>query len=644
MLTPEQAVLVAILGCVAGAGLTLLASRSKTLAGWLAFLVTAGTAMLIFSACAKVLTTGPSLHPAAFWTMPKFGFALRIYVDGLTAVFLLLAALIAVPASFYSIIYMRHYQDYGVARYYPYFLLFLAAMYGLLSTTDMMWFFFIFWQLMTLPGYALIRFEHRKRENIWAANKYLIMMQIACIATMIGAELLAVTGKSVSGGTSLKYDFDTVSANLPLLLAVRPGTTALAFGLFLIGFGIKMGMWPFGQVWLPDAHPAAPSPVSAMLSGVMIKTGVYGLMRYFLWLVPVGAQGDYSLARWGMLVAVLGTITLFTGTMQALQQEQSKRLLAFHSIGQIGYILLGTGTCMALLASGSAAAAALATIGFCGALFHVLNHGLFKGLLFLNAGSMLHATGTQDLNQMGGMMKYMPLTGITALVASFSISGVPLFNGFVSKWSIYVAAVQGAGYAHYLVVCAAVAILTSALTLASFIKFFGVSFLSRTSALVKTRADARNGRLEVPWMMQLPQLVLAALCVLLGVIPAIGFRLLQHSLAASRGGLGTTLANSSPMLSDPLAGLTAVHSTALFAPVALIAVLGLMFLLVYGISKLGGAPRRAADPWLCGYVREADCHRYVAHNFYGEIKRYFRWLGGAPHPHAQKTPAMKELL
>jgi formate hydrogenlyase subunit 3/multisubunit Na+/H+ antiporter MnhD subunit len=644
MLTPEQAVLVAILGCVAGAGLTLLASRSKTLAGWLAFLVTAGTAMLIFSACAKVLTTGPSLHPAAFWTMPKFGFALRIYVDGLTAVFLLLAALIAVPASFYSIIYMRHYQDYGVARYYPYFLLFLAAMYGLLSTTDMMWFFFIFWQLMTLPGYALIRFEHRKRENIWAANKYLIMMQIACIATMIGAELLAVTGKSVSGGTSLKYDFDTVSANLPLLLAIRPGTTALAFGLFLIGFGIKMGMWPFGQVWLPDAHPAAPSPVSAMLSGVMIKTGVYGLMRYFLWLVPVGAQGDYPLARWGMLVAMLGTITLFTGTMQALQQEQSKRLLAFHSIGQIGYILLGTGTCMALLASGSAAAAALATIGFCGALFHVLNHGLFKGLLFLNAGSMLHATGTQDLNQMGGMMKYMPLTGITALVASFSISGVPLFNGFVSKWSIYVAAVQGAGYAHYLVVCAAVAILTSALTLASFIKFFGVSFLSRTSALVKTRADARNGRLEVPWMMQLPQLVLAALCVLLGVIPAIGFRLLQHSLAASRGGLGTTLANSSPMLSDPLAGLTAVHSTALFAPVALIAVLGLMFLLVYGISKLGGAPRRAADPWLCGYVREADCHRYVAHNFYGEVKRYFRWLGGAPHPHAQKTPAMKELL
>ncbi len=632
MLNPEQAVLVSILSCVAGAILTLLVSRNKTLAGWLAFLVTLGTAVLIFSAVFRVLTIGPSLHPAAFWAMPKFGFALRIYVDGLTAVFLLLAGLIAVPASFYSIVYMRHYQDYGVARYYPYFLLFLAAMYGLLSTTDMMWFFFIFWQLMTLPGYALIRYEHRKRENVWAANKYLIMMQIACAATMIGAELLAITGKAVSGGSSLKYDFDTVSANLPLLLSTRPGTTALAFGLFLIGFGIKMGMWPFGQVWLPDAHPAAPSPVSAMLSGVMIKTGVYGLMRYFLWLVPVSALADYPLARWGMLVAVLGTITLFTGTMQALKQEQSKRLLAFHSIGQIGYILLGAGTCMALLAIGTTATAALAAIGFFGALFHVLNHGLFKGLLFLNAGSMLHATGTQDLNKMGGMMKYMPRTAITALVASFSISGVPLFNGFVSKWSIYVAAIRGSGSAHYLVVCAVIAILTSALTLASFMKFFGTSFLSRTSSLVKTRAAAQNGRLEVPWTMQLPQIVLALLCVLLGVVPAIGFRLLQHALEASRGGLGTTLGNASPMMSGSFAGLAEAHAAAVFAPITLAAVLGLMFLIAYGISKLGSAPRRAADPWLCGYAREADCHRYVAHNFYGEIKRYFRWLGGAPQP------------
>ncbi len=639
MMTPEQVVLVSILVCVAGALLTLLVSRNKTAAGWLAFLVTATSAGLIVSAVARVLIAGPSPHPAEFGLMPKLGFALRIYVDGLTSVFLILAVLIAVPASFYSIVYMRHYKEYGVGRYYPYFLLFLAAMYGLLSTSDMMWFFFLFWQMMTLPGYALIRYEHKKPQNVYAANKFLVMMQVACAVTMLGAELLAVAGRAVTDSPALKYDFDTVSRNLPALLHAEPGATALAFAMFLVGFGIKMGMWPFGQVWLPDAHPAAPSPVSAMLSGVMIKTGVYGLMRYFLWLVPVTALQDYPLANWGFLIAVLGTITLFTGTMQALKQEQSKRLLAFHSIGQVGYILLGTGTCMALLPSTSPTAAALATIGFMGALFHVLNHGLFKGLLFLNAGSMLHATGTQDLNKVGGLMKFMPLTAITALVASFSISGVPLFNGFVSKWSIYVASIQGSASGRYLAVCAVVAILTSALTLASFIKFFGVSFLSRASKLVKERAA--TGKLEVPWMMQAPQLLLALLCVGLGVVPAIAFRLMQRSLDVSRQGFGTILANAAPIASGPSKGVQGFHSAAVFVPLVLAGVLALTFLVAFGISKLGGAQRRAAAPWLCGYyAHEAECHRYVAHNFYGEIKRYFRWLGGAPQP--GKSPVLKE--
>jgi formate hydrogenlyase subunit 3/multisubunit Na+/H+ antiporter MnhD subunit len=639
MLTPEQAVVSSILICLVGAVLTLLVSRNKTAAGWLAFAVTAGTGGLVLWAVVHVLTRGPA-QPAQFLQMPAIGFALRIHVDGLTSIFLLLAVLVAVPAALYSIRYMRHYEGYGVGRYYPHFLLFLAAMYGLLSTTDMMWFFFIFWQLMTLPGYALIRFEHRKRENIRAANKYLIMMQIACAATMIGAELLAVTGAATSGSASLKYDFDTVSANLPAMLTLKPGMTALAFALFLVGFGIKMGMWPFGQFWLPDAHPAAPSPVSAMLSGVMIKTGVYGLMRYFLWLEPPEAQGVFPLANWGFVIALLGTITLFTGTMQALKQEHSKRLLAFHSIGQIGYILLGTGACMALLpATGNARL--LAAVGLFGALFHVLNHGLFKALLFLNAGSMLHATGTQDLNKMGGLMQFMPLTAVTALVASLSISGVPLFNGFASKWSIYVATIQGTPAAKYLAVCGVIAILTSALTLASFIKFFGVSFLSRTSAWVKEQA-AKRGRLEVGWLMQLPQVVLALLCVLLGVFPALALRLVSAALDASRHGFGGVLADAVPMSGTVLGGLEMVNNTALFAPVALVGVLGLMFVLVRALSKLGGAKRRADAPWLCGYAREAECHRYVAHNFYGEIKHWFRWLGGAPRAEHGKGNVLKD--
>ncbi len=628
MLTPEQAVLASILVCIGGALLALVLSGHRTVAGWLTFLVTSSTAILIGLGVFRVLLNGPSAHAATFWAVPKAGFALRIYVDGLSAVFLLLACIIAVPAALYSIAYMRHYPGYSAARYYPYFLLFLAAMYGLLSTTDMMWFFFIFWQLMTLPGYALIRFEYKKEENISAANKYLIMMQIACVVTMVGAELLASNGQSINSGSNVHYDFDTVSATLPILLRTRPLLSALAFALFLAGFGIKMGMWPFGQVWLPDAHPAAPSPVSAMLSGVMIKTGVYGLVRYFLWLVPLSAQKDYPLAHWGMLIAILGTITLFSGTMQALKQEQSKRLLAFHSIGQIGYILLGVGTCMALLPRSNPAAVALAALALTGALLHVLNHGLFKGLLFLNAGSILHATSTQDLNRLGGLMRFMPLTAVTAMIASFAISGAPLLNGFVSKWTIYAAAVQGSASAHYLAVCAVVAILTSALTLASFIKFFGLSFLSRTSALVKQESEKHV--LEVPWLMQVPQLFLAFGCVLLGVIPAIGFRYMQLALAGSRQGFGTALANAAPVTVGLARGVE--QATARFSPIALLVVLILLLLLAHRISRLGGAPRRKAAAWLCGYAVEGESNRYIAHNFYGEIKRYFYWLGGTPQP------------
>ena len=624
MMSPEQAVVYSILICIGGAAVTLLLSQSKSLAGWVSFLCVGATAVLTLQAGATVLAGGGSGHPVTFFSMANFG-ELRFYVDGLSAIFLGLVAVMAVPAALYSISYVKRYTEYGAGRYYPYFLLFLGGMYGLLSTTDMMWYFFLFWQLMLIPSAMLVRYENKNPACVRAANIYLILMEIACVAVMIGGGMLATGGGAE--GAALKYDFDVIGAGLPGVLSSAPGSVAIAMLLFLVGFGIKMGMWPFGQYWVPETYKSAPSPVSSLLSSVVSKSGVYGIMRSFLWLVPASVQSQFPMGKWGMIVAILGTVTLFTGTMQALKQEETKRLLAFHSIGQIGYILLGTGVCMALIPSGDARLTALAVIGLCGAIFHSVNHGLFKGLLFLNAGSIeMAAGGSQELNHLGGLMKYMPLTAVTTLIASFAISGVPLFNGFVSKWSIYVAAVQGSSGAGYLAICALFAIMTSALTLASFIKFFGVSFLSRQSTLVAESAAKKN--LEVDGLMQLPQLFLAFCCILLGTVPALAYSVMNQALSVSRQGFGALLADSAPMGNSALSGLDALNGSALFVPFALVIVLFLVFMVTYIISKLGGASRRTATPWLCGYVLDADCYRYNAHNFYGEIKRYFKWIGG----------------
>jgi formate hydrogenlyase subunit 3/multisubunit Na+/H+ antiporter MnhD subunit len=627
-MTPEQAVVASILICAAGAVLTALLARWQLVAGGLALLASAVTAALVGTAVGTVLLRGPSAEPSALLVVPWLGFAPRFHVDGLAAVFLGLAAVLAVPATLYSIGYLRaRHPGQSSRHYFPCLLLFLSAMYGLTATTDMMWFFFVFWQLMTLPGFFLIRYE-RGREPARAAARYLWMMQIACAVTMVGARILVAAGGVARSAPDNPYDFGAVAAKLPSVLADHPWPAALAFLLFLVGFGIKMGMWPFGQIWLPDAHPAAPSPISALLSGVMIKTGVYGLIRYFLWLVPPEAKGAFPLALWGGAVAILGTITLFTGTAQALGQARSKRLLAFHSIGQIGYVLLGAGAAMALLGGGAPAMRPVAALALFGALFHVVNHGLFKALLFLDAGTMLCATDSQDLDRMGGLMRHMPWTGATALVAAFGISGVPLLNGFASKWALYVSALQGSAAAWWLAPCAVVALLTSALTLASFVKFLGIGFLTRRSAAVIEAAKQR--RLEVGLSMLLPELFLAACCVALGLLPGLAARAGAAVLAGSPGGLGAELAGVPFAQAGAATGVEALGGAAVLRPLLVLLLLGVLFLLARAVAKLARAPRRAAPPWLCGYAEDGDLHRYSAHDLYGEVKGAFRHLGGGP--------------
>ena len=621
--TPEYAVVMAMLICTVGAAVTLATARHRALTGWIAFGVLGVAGLFALFGASRVLLTEPS-HAETLFAAHRLGFSLRLYVDGLSSVFLVLIAVVSILAGLYSIEYMQHRLEHGVGRYYPNLLLFVAAMYGLVSTTDMMYFFFIFWQMMTLTGYALIRYEPRKPQNLRAANRYLWMMQLACGVTMLGAALIARENVvTPAGETLLRFDFDAVSHHLPGLLADHPTRVVIAFALFLVGFGIKLGLWPFGQIWLPDAHPAAPSPISALLSGVMIKTGIYGLMRYFIWLVPASAQAEFPLAKWGLVLAVLGTVTLFTGTAQALHQDQSKRLLAFSSIGQGGYLVLALGVCLTLLASSQPLMPALAATALLGALFHTVNHGVFKSLLFFNAGSVLHATGTQDLNKLGGLLRLMPVTGITALVGSCAIAGVPLFSGFASKWTIYTAAIQGHAAAPLLPLCVAIAILTSTLTLALFIKFFGAMFLSRTSTLVHD-LSLRPQRLEVGWKMRLPQAILLGLCLFAGLFPGLMLHFMARALQTSRQGLAVTLADAVPIADWTGAGLQLANAPAVYAPLAVALVFVLMFLFARWLAHLGGATRRRSAPWLCGYAVAGEMHRYRASHLFDELKQCLR--------------------
>jgi formate hydrogenlyase subunit 3/multisubunit Na+/H+ antiporter MnhD subunit len=631
MISPEQSVAWAMLICAAGAAATLTGRRHKSGAGWVACATLASAGALALFAAGQVLVKGAG-HGETFFAVPSLGFSLRLYVDGLSAVFLALVGLVSTAAALYSIDYMRHHLEHGVGFYYPNLLLFVGAIYGLVSTTDMMYFFFIFWQMMTLTGYALIRYEPRNQASLRAANRYLGMMQVACAATLLGAGLVAQGPLPLpTGETLFPYDLDAASQHLPALLQAQPGRVAVAFALFLVGFGIKLGLWPFGQFWLPDAHPAAPSPVSALLSGVMIKTGVYGLMRYFLWLVPASARSDFPLDRWGWILAALGVVTLFSGTARALGQDLSKRLLAYSSIGQAGYLAFALGTCLLLVAQADPAMTTLAATAFAAALFHTVNHGVFKSLLFLNAGAVLHATGTQDLNKLGGLMRHMRLTGWTTLVGSLAIAGVPLTSGFASKWALYGAAFQGRSAAPLLPIGAAVAILTSALTLAVFVKFFGTMFLSRRSALVIARV-AHHPRLEVGWRMALPQVTLAAICLLSGVWPALPWQLMLRALATSQQGLAGLLAQALPDAS--VVGLSMLSPAAplAYAPFAVLPVLLLLLGLAYTLSRAGGARRRASAPWLCGYAVEAEVHRYRARHLYGALQPYLARPAAVPAP------------
>ena len=429
------------------------------------------------------------LYNLGGWVAP---IGVTLVLDGLSHLLLLIINLAAFIITFYSVTYMRQYH--GRDKYYSLLMLMIAGMNGVVLTGDL-FNLFVFLELAAISSAALVAFG-TEAEEMEAAFKYLIMGTIASVMILFGIAIIyAITGT---------LSMADVSRSFP---AAAVGIKSFVAVLFLIGFCTKAAIVPF-HAWLPDAHPAAPGPVSAMLSGVLIKAlGIYALARIFFNVLGMSQQIS------GILM-VLGAISILAGVLLALWQWDLKRLLAYHSISQIGYIVLGLGL--------------FTPLGIMGALFHLFNHALFKPLLFLNAGAIEYASGTRELKKLGGLAKSMPVTFVTSLFASMSIAGIPPFNGFWSKLFIILACVQ-AGQIGF----ALVAVIGSILTLASFLKVMKYAFFDHS------RLPEPEKIKEVPWMMGSAMIVFALLCILAGIaFPAVTNYLVNPAVVALMNGAG----------------------------------------------------------------------------------------------------------
>jgi len=415
-----------------------------------------------------VATQGILVYSVGNWKLP---IGIALVLDGLTVFMLVTVNLMAFFIAIYSINYMERFTSKW--KFYTLFLLMVAGMNGVVITGDM-FNLFVFLEIASVASYALVAFG-TERHELEAAFKYAVMSIVGSLFILLGIVFLYSYTSTLNMADMTNILAQKSASNIIIMVSV----------LFIMGFGLKAALVPF-HAWLPDAHPSAPAPISAMLSGVLIKSlGVYTLCRVFYNII--GINSSLSL-----ILMVLGTLSMVIGVFLAIGQWDFKRLLAYHSISQIGYVILGIG---------------LGTpLGMIGGLFHLFNHSVFKSLLFLNSGAVEYATGTRDLQKMGGLMTKMPITGTTTLVASMSIAGIPPFNGFWSKLIIIIAAVQAnrLGYAFW-------AVLASILTLASFMKVMKYAFFGE---LRNKWSEVK----EVPFFMKIAMVILALICVVGGVL------------------------------------------------------------------------------------------------------------------------------
>ena len=525
--------------------------------------------------------------------LPWLGSHFRL--DALSAFFLVVVNLGGAAASVYGFGYGRHEE--APHRVLPFYPVFLAGM-NLVVLADDAFTFLLSWEFMSLASWALVMTHHKDRENVRAGYIYLAMASFGTLSLLLAFGLLA----GPDGG----YAFATIRA-----AHHTAGIAAMVLALALLGAGSKAGIVPL-HVWLPLAHPAAPSHVSALMSGVMTKVAIYGFIRILFDLL--GEPTWWA----SMVVLALGGITAVLGILYALMQNDLKRLLAYSTVENVGIIFIGLGLALAFQSNHMGGVAALA---FTAALFHVLNHSLFKSLLFFGAGAVLSATGERDMERLGGLIHRMPYTSSAFLVGCAAISALPPLNGFVSEWLTFQAILQSPelpqwGLKILVPAVGALLALAAALAGACFVKAFGVSFLGRP------RATAAANAAEVDRFSISAMVLLAALCIVAGVLPALvmdGIAPVTLATLGDRmpGQLGT------PWLSIiPIAESRSSYNGALvFVFIAISASLA-----VYVIHRFASHALRRAPIWDCGFPDPSPVTQYTGGSFAQPIRRVFGTL------------------
>jgi hydrogenase-4 component B len=522
--------------------------------------------------------------------LPWLGAHFRL--DALSAFFLVVVELGAMIASLFALGYGKH--ERAPERVVPFFPAFLAAM-ALVVLADDAFTFLLSWEFMSLTSWALVISHHRAAENVRAGYIYLLMASFGTLALLLGFGLLA--------GPDGLYTFAQMRAVHP-----AAATAALVLLLTLIGAGSKAGVVPL-HVWLPLAHPAAPSHVSALMSGVMTKVAVYGFVRIVFDLAGTPSWW------WSIVVLTIAGITTVMGVLYALMQHDLKRLLAYHTVENIGIIFIGLGLALAFKSQGLLFAAALA---LCAALLHVFNHSLFKSLLFFGAGAVLTATGERDMEHLGGLIHRMPQTAFVFLIGCAAISALPPLNGFVSEWLTFQAILlspQLASWGLKLLVPAigALLALSAALAAACFVKAYGITFLGRP------RTRAAETASEIDWFSRLAMMVLASLCLLAGILPGLFIDALAPISSLLIGKSMPTQIGAQWLSIVPIAESRSSYD----------GLLVFLFMMVSGtlaafaIHRLASDRLRRAPAWDCGYPDASVVTQYSATSFAQPIRRVF---------------------